>query len=814
MIDLGKIPTFTGKLEELEKHAAALKKTASSIRTTGRDVHTAFQGLDPVYDAPERGHLLDSTIPVRDKADDFAKKLESVSGTLQSFASTAKPLVDKMNQLRADAKQFVADNKDDDDWQKDQDKIDENARLVREVGMTWVAFQGVERDAANKITALVGSKLHFVVDDGSHKPGMYGFKESDVKDAKETPWGTVDKREHTGLRAAWEWTKDNVGGGLKGFFVDGAWGGVKGLVGMVNVFDQDTFKETWKGIGSVFGGVSAYVMTPYDWVMDKTFGPTDHSDTDKQKAALHRFAKSFVAWDQWEKDPSRAFGNVAFNVVTLGAGSFLKLGKAGQAGEVGKLGVGAKAASAMGKAGVILDPMTYVIKTGSVTKLKVGDLMAGLKASQAGVDDMARGVPASPAHSGDVPSTPAHSSDSPSRSAGSGSGEKEIPGFQYTDREGNVRVVEHDGHIRDGHGNVVPDTAPHREPHKDDLPNAKEHETAPVKDESKVLEGAGGPSRVENSANHPPGSAHPGGGSHPSSMHPGDGSHPAGGGGGTHHTPSTGGHVADHPTSNGSGREGGSHTPAGGGGSHTPSGGGGSHSPSGGLAHGTGGHGDTPGPGVGGHSASPHGGDGDHGNDAAGLDDAAHDVDNADHPAAERAAADQVSNSQHVDGQPRPELMPGRAGRTLREMRAMRHGRARYKGAEDYLREMMGGSPEQHFPVPKNDHPYHPVETPGGRHVDVPVHMSDGRTLAVEVKHYLEWRTITLKDGSTRTVQGEVPLSDGIKQQINKDLALRRADPKFDPRWVFLHAPPSQALRNYLTQARVIFVEYGPAPKK
>ncbi|MFK0254790.1 hypothetical protein [Streptomyces sp. NPDC090445] len=84
----------------------------------------------------------------------------------------------------------------------------------------------------------------------------------------------------------------------------------------------------------------------------------------------------------------------------------------------------------------------------------------------------------------------------------------------------------------------------------------------------------------------------------------------------------------------------------------------------------------------------------------------------------------------------------------------------------------------------------------------------------MEVKHYLEWRTITLKDGSTRTVKGEVPLSDGIKQQINKDLALRRADPKFDPRWVFLHAPPSQALRNYLTQARVIFVEYGPAPKK
>jgi len=143
----------------------------------------------------------------------------------------------------------------------------------------------------------------------------------------------------------------------------------------------------------------------------------------------------------------------------------------------------------------------------------------------------------------------------------------------------------------------------------------------------------------------------------------------------------------------------------------------------------------------------------------------------------------------------------------------MRHGRARYKGAEDYLREMAGGSPERHYPVPTNDHPYYPVEAPGGRHVDVPVDLPDGRTLAMEVKHYLEWRTVHLKDGGTRAVRGEVPLNDGIVEQINKDLTLRRLDPKFDPRWVFLHAPPSQALRNYLIQARIIFIEYGPAPK-
>ncbi|MFE2148469.1 hypothetical protein ACFXAO_00380 [Streptomyces lavendulae] len=414
MIDLGKIPTFTGNLETLETHAASLKTTASSIRGTGRDVHNAFQELDPVYDAPEQEELLNSTVPVRDKADEFAKKLESVSGALTTFASSARPLVSKMKQLRVDAEKFVAANEHDDDWQKDQGKVDENARLVREVGVTWVAFQGVERDAANKITALVGG-THFVVDDGSHKAGMYGFKESDVKDAKETPWGTVDKREYTGLRAAWEWTKDNVGGALKGFFVDGVWGTIKGLGSMVNVFDWDNFKKTWSNIGDVFGGISGYIITPYDWAMDKMFGPVDHSDREHQKAALRNFGKSLVAWDEWGKDPSRAFGTVLFNVLTIGSGSLLKLGKAG------KLGAGAEALNVLGKAGALADPMSYLGKAANITKLKVGDLMEGLKASRAGVDDMSRNLPTGTApHPVDATPAPGHTGDSSPAPAGSG----------------------------------------------------------------------------------------------------------------------------------------------------------------------------------------------------------------------------------------------------------------------------------------------------------------------------------------------------------------------------------------------------------
>ncbi|MEU1493994.1 hypothetical protein ABZ456_27545, partial [Streptomyces sp. NPDC005776] len=313
------------------------------------------------------------------------------------------------------------------------------------------------------------------------------------------------------------------------------------------------FKKTWSGIGDVFGGISAYIMTPYDWAMDKMFGPVDHSDTDKQKAALRNFGKSLVAWDEWGKDPSRAFGTVLFNAVTIGSGSLLKLGKAG------KLGVGAEAVTAVGKAGALVDPMTYLGKAAGVTKIKVGDLMESLKTSRAGVDDMARTMPAgtgtSP-HPGEV-ATP--------------------PGLAYVDHAGNTRIVGDDAVIRDEHGNAVPDTQAVPEPHKNDLSST--HETVPERE--KVLEGAGGPGRVENSVDQP-----------------------SSGGGGPHNTPSTVGHASDHATGGGSGDGAGAHPPAGGGGSHTPPGGGGSHSPNGGE-----GPGDTPDTGANSHPETTPGGE-------------------------------------------------------------------------------------------------------------------------------------------------------------------------------------------------------------
>ncbi|WP_169801302.1 hypothetical protein [Streptomyces kanamyceticus] len=161
----------------------------------------------------------------------------------------------------------------------------------------------------------------------------------------------------------------------------------------------------------------------------------------------------------------------------------------------------------------------------------------------------------------------------------------------------------------------------------------------------------------------------------------------------------------------------------------------------------------------------------------------------------------------------RPTLPPGQADLTLDQVRKLRDKKTRWSTAEDYFRQLYGGGAERHFPVPTNRHPLYPVESVGGRKVDVPVDLPDGRTLAVEVKTYQEYRTIKLDGGAKQTIKVEVPLSKHIKEQIHKDLALRRINPGYDPRWVFTHAGPSTDLRNYLIQARIIFIEYGPAPK-
>ncbi|MFE2527589.1 hypothetical protein ACFXEL_25465 [Streptomyces sp. NPDC059382] len=834
-VDPANVPVFTGQLSVLDEKVKALSADGGALANAGSSVHTTFGGMSAYYQAPEAEQLFAVTKPVVDITMSFSGDMCTIAGALGTYAQEIRPLVKRMEELKTEAASFKSKVSGDEDWIEDGDLIDENLERRNKIAEVWTQFQAAERHAHDKIVALVcGTPLK--VNDGSNGDGMYGYDAEALKQAKTLPWGDAVE-ESVPAWQVWEHAYDFG----KGLIVDGVWGTIKGLGTLVGFDGWDAAGQAWTGLGKLATGLviaSVPGVSTVFWLADDKDLPPWIRDS---RTAMKETGKALLAWDQWGSNPSRAAGAVTFNVLT----TVFTGGAGGAAAGAGKAGLAAKAISLAGKAGRAIDPMTYVFKGAGAGVSKIGDVMAGLKGmgkiELPKIDEGAFSLPEGSLELPDgtiqlpkdtpIPEGAIKVSDDtirlPEGTASLPPGTVKWPfdgPAKYADEAGNL-------YKEDGSLYQKADEAPTEASPKVDTGANTPRTEVPVRQETPVLAGVGARGgddviRLGSDISEP--------------VHAVDnGAH--GGPHGFDNTPT--GRAGDHTTPGGHAPDGMprndlDHTPRGGHGDTPSTAAPHTDGPASAATHtdGPGGTGHTDGPGTGGgrHLTGDSGRPESPG--AGAVDDAAHAGDDASQPTGERDAADhdpsdahdspgeqgnhpghdshQPGNSYHDGEQPRRELMPGTAERTLREMRAMRHSRQRYKGAEDYLREMMDGAPEQHYPVPMHDHPYHPVETPGGRHVDVPVHMSDGRTLAVEVKHYLEWRTINLKDGSTRRVKGEVPLSDGIKQQINKDLTLRRADPKFDPRWVFLHAPPSQALRNYLTQARIIFIEYGPAPKK
>ncbi|MFI8928118.1 hypothetical protein ACIG3E_10650 [Streptomyces sp. NPDC053474] len=752
MIDPTDIPQFTGSFEQLEKDISALRSNAVGIRNGGASVHSRFQMLGAYYKAPEADDLFATTQPVMDRADSFAGNLEKVADALETFVSEARPFAKRLDRLRARAVAFVASVEGDDDWTEDQDKVDEHQQLMRDVAAAKNAFEEAERNAASKISAIVGGPK-FVVDDGSHKANkkevMYGYDLDTLNKAKELPWGTPESRTYEPGSVDWfvHGAKSYIWDGL---IIDGAWAGLKGLGTLAGIGEGDT-SEAWSKLGDVLGGIGQYTAKPYDWAMDQAFGPDEESAGEKrQKQAARDFAKAVVAWDQWDENPARAAGTATFNMLTLGAAP---MGAASAAAKGGS--IAAKGAGALAKVGNAIDPVVLGARA-------TGKAIRSLPKLSEVTSRLRTGLGLTPDRGGVY---------------------SEIPlddGSKVVIKDGKwVRV--------NADGKPITET-PHQESpaHQRTQP-----ENAPTPQPEPALVGSGAQS------------------SHGGAV---DGLSPRAGHG------SAGGHLppqASHDTATGGGgsaaargpepapgRDGGDH--------HSANNSSGSPSrPSGTDAQ-------HPGAGEPSHAPDPRGSGsggraGDDVPDTHGANDGAEPVRGED---AEASSAAHDADAGNHPGPTRPELLPADGPLTLDDVRKTRHPRTRWERGEEFHRQMFGGAPERHYPVPTNADPVYPVTASGGRKVDVPVDMPDGRTLAVEVKTYREYRTITLHDGTKKAVKGEVPLSKHIKEQIHKDIALRRIDPKYDPRWSFTHAGPSAELRDYLKKARIIFLEYGPTPKQ
>lgn len=145
-----------------------------------------------------------------------------------------------------------------------------------------------------------------------------------------------------------------------------------------------------------------------------------------------------------------------------------------------------------------------------------------------------------------------------------------------------------------------------------------------------------------------------------------------------------------------------------------------------------------------------------------------------------------------VSSSPRLLTQGNRTTMTLNQVRSLR-GEVRWRAAERYVQELYGSQGQRHFSVP----------TTGGRFVDAPADIKEG-VLANEVKMYQSWRTVQ------GTPQAQtVPLSDDIRNQILKEVWLRRNVPNYQPRWLFLDAPPSQELERFLLERRIISIWYN-----
>jgi RHS repeat-associated protein len=134
---------------------------------------------------------------------------------------------------------------------------------------------------------------------------------------------------------------------------------------------------------------------------------------------------------------------------------------------------------------------------------------------------------------------------------------------------------------------------------------------------------------------------------------------------------------------------------------------------------------------------------------------------------------------------------------TLNQVRNLR-GQQRWQAGEQYVQELYGSPGQRHYKVPAEGE----ITGSGGRFVDAPVDGASG-VLANEVKTYQQWRTI---QGAPK--QNQVTLNDHINQQIMKEVWLRKNMPGYDPRWLFLDAPPSAELASILKEKGIVYIIY------
>ncbi|WP_176491530.1 TNT domain-containing protein [Curtobacterium sp. 'Ferrero'] len=369
LVKVGEIPYTDVDLTGITSGARELRTVASAVRDGTADVVTAWQPISGVYSGPADEQLYAVMTPIGPHGTSFGDNLDTAAKALDDFVTEVTPIIAKLksyvtrgNQLHRDVAAFTpkqtttqyGNAATTESWDQDETLNDENNAIINGVAAQVVAYQAAERTCANTIRGLSGlPPLHSISADGKDDGLGYGYDA--LPAGTKLPWGAASDRKES----CSEKTVDFLPNMVKGVLVDGVWGTLKGLGTLVGLdgtgFHWDTAAASWSGILALTG-------------LDTKTG---RKDPELQQKAWTELLKATVGWDEWGKDPGRAFGQALW-----GIGSIV-IPVAGEAGKVGAAGKVGEVAGVVGKAGKVLDLVdagAWASKGLTAVLPKLGDL--------------------------------------------------------------------------------------------------------------------------------------------------------------------------------------------------------------------------------------------------------------------------------------------------------------------------------------------------------------------------------------------------------------------------------------------------------
>ncbi|GAA1295621.1 hypothetical protein GCM10009634_50430 [Saccharothrix xinjiangensis] len=301
----------------MEAAAGTLTTSGPAYAASGAAVHQEWQGLAPVYTAPEAPTLFAATLPIQDTAAVLGQDVATAGAALTAFAREVLLLQEEARRLMAEAAAVEQEAKSpavalsagmDPTGGATDPLAAERDRLLKAAAELMARFNQAEITCANAIRALVGA-IPLVANngDGALADNEYGLTADQWVDA----WGgtSLDRSVAGGIATAFMGDLEGVGALLSG--------------------DEEAWLGLWRTAAGL--GMAATGTLAVGDLVDLPGLPRGSA-----RQALVDAGKGMLAWDEWSKNPANAFGQVLYNFGTLGLAAT-------------KVGTGARLAGAAGR---------------------------------------------------------------------------------------------------------------------------------------------------------------------------------------------------------------------------------------------------------------------------------------------------------------------------------------------------------------------------------------------------------------------------------------------------------------------------------